>query len=285
MCKITNENIKTQELIVDIVKTSNLGYGIAKVSGYVIFVENACPGDKVKIRITKKNKNYATATVIEIISPSPHRTTPLCPMQKICGSCQMQFIDYEYQLKLKKEIVEDTMHSILGEDLIIKDVIPSPLKYEYRHKIQYPISQTKNSQRIIAGYYKEASHQLINIKYCPIQPKYCDEIIEYIRNAAKECNVKGYDEKKHSGDLRHILIRTSNYNKKNLVILVINSKKALDTVKRLAEKIYNELENISGVAVNYNFNKTNLILGDKTDLIAGENYIEEKLCDKINPYQ
>ena len=40
--------------IVTIEKLSNLGYGIAKQDGFVIFVEGACPGDKVKIRITKK---------------------------------------------------------------------------------------------------------------------------------------------------------------------------------------------------------------------------------------
>ena len=83
-------------------KMSNLGFGIAKQDGYVIFVEGACPGDTVKIRITKKNKNYANAKVVEIINPSPHRIKPICPMQKVCGACQLQFIDYDYQLELKK---------------------------------------------------------------------------------------------------------------------------------------------------------------------------------------
>ena len=214
MHQVASEKIKTQELIVDIIKLSNLGLGIAKVDGYVIFVENACPGDTVKIRIKKKNKNFATATVVEIIKSSEHRITPVCPMQKICGSCQLQFIDYKYQLELKKEIVKDAMHTILGEDILIKNVIESPQSKEYRHKIQYPISQTKNSQKIIAGYYKASSHELVNIKYCPIQPQYCDTIIEFIRNTAKECNVSGYLEQSHSGDLKHVLIRSSKYNNK-----------------------------------------------------------------------
>ena len=71
-----------QELIVDIEKVSNLGFGIAKVDGYVIFVEGACPKDKVKIRLGKKNKNYANAKVVEVIEPSPYRIEPFCPMQK-----------------------------------------------------------------------------------------------------------------------------------------------------------------------------------------------------------
>ena len=95
------------EFVVTIEKLSNLGTGIARIDGQVIFVENACPEDEVKIKITKVNKNFANAKVIEIITPSPHRVKPFCPMHNVCGSCQLQFIDYDYQLILKKQIVED----------------------------------------------------------------------------------------------------------------------------------------------------------------------------------
>ena len=268
-------------LEVKIEKLSNLGFGIAKVDGYVIFVEGACPDDVVKIRVGKKNKTYANAKVLEIIKPSPCRVIPFCSMQKVCGACQLQFIDYKYQLKLKKEIVIDAMHSICGSEIEIKDVIPSPKDREYRHKIQYPVSETQNSKRILAGYYKPASHELVNIKYCPIQPAYCDNIIEFIRTAAQEEGLSGYNEKKHNGDLRHIVIRTSNYNQKSLVVLVVNSTKVFDKLKKLAHRIYTELENIAGVMVNFNSKKTNLILGENTELVEGEEFIEEKLCDKI----
>lgn len=268
-------------LEVKIEKLSNLGFGIAKVDGYVIFVEGACPDDVVKIRVGKKNKTYANAKVLEIIKPSPYRVTPFCPMQKVCGACQLQFIDYKYQLKLKKEIVIDAMHSICGSEIEIKDVIPSPKDREYRHKIQYPVSETQNSKRILAGYYKSASHELVNIKYCPIQPAYCDNIIEFIRIAAQEEGLSGYNEKKHNGDLRHIVIRTSELNKKSLVVLVVNSTKVFDKLKKLAHRIYTELENIAGVMVNFNSKKTNLILGENTELVEGEEFIEEKLCGKI----
>ena len=279
--QIVNKKDIPEVLEVKIEKLSNLGFGIAKVDGYVIFVEGACPDDVVKIRVGKKNKTYANAKVLEVVKPSAYRVTPFCPMQKVCGACQLQFIDYKYQLKLKKEIVIDAMHSICGSEIEIKDVIPSPNDKEYRHKIQYPVSETQNSKRILAGYYKSASHELVNIKYCPIQPAYCDNIIEFIRTAAQEEGLSGYNEKKHSGDLRHIVIRTSNFNQKSLVVLVVNSTKVFDKLKKLAHRIYTELENIAGVMVNFNSKKTNLILGENTELIEGEEFIEEKLCDKI----
>lgn len=261
-------------------KLSNLGLGIAKYEGYVLFIPNTCPEDTVKVRVTKKNKSYGFAEVIEIIEPSPHRVEPFCKMQKVCGACQLQFIDYDAQLRFKKEIVEDTMRSIYGSSVEIRDVIPSPQTTEYRHKIQYPIGQTKDSKRVLAGYYKNGTHELVNIKYCPIQPHYCDEIIEFVRNKAQKVKLTGYDEKTGMGELRHVVIRTSYAEKTNLVVLVVNSKSISNRIKELAYSIYDELENIAGVSVNFNTGKTNLILGDKTENIIGKDYIKESLCEK-----
>ena len=77
---------------------SNLGYGIARQDGKVIFVSNACPEDEVEVKIDKVCKSFTYATTQKVITPSPHRREPICPLQKICGSCQLGFIDYDYQL-------------------------------------------------------------------------------------------------------------------------------------------------------------------------------------------
>ncbi len=268
-------------LNVKIEKFSNLGTGIAKVDGQVVFVENSCPEDEVKIKITKVNKNYATAKTLEVIAPSKHRIEPFCPMQKICGACQLQFIDYDYQLKLKKQIVEDAMRTIGHINTPINDPIPSPKIKAYRCKVQYPVAQTKVSERILAGYYKPQSHELVNIKYCPIQPQICDKIIDFIRNNAKNFNITGYNEKKHSGDLKHIVIRVSEYTEKCLLTLVLNSKKSFKNAKDFATYIFESFDEISGVCFNYNDKKTNVILSSKTELICGKDFVEEKIIDKV----
>ena len=79
--QITSKKDIPETLTVEIEKLSNLGYGIAKLDGYVLFVEGACPKDKVKIKVGKKNKNYANAKVVEIIEPSTYRIKPFCQMQ------------------------------------------------------------------------------------------------------------------------------------------------------------------------------------------------------------
>ena len=268
------------EYIVYIEKLSNLGTGIARIDGQVVFVENACPEDKVKIKITKVNKNFANAKVIEIITPSPHRVTPFCPMNNICGSCQMQFIDYDYQLALKKQMVEDAMRTIGNIDTPVNNPIPSPQTKALRHKIQCPVSQTKVSKKILAGYYKPQSHEIVNIKYCPIQPEICDKVIDFIRNKAPEFNISGYNEPKHTGDLRHIVIRHSADNGELLVTLVINNNKISEKLSNFAKTIFETFEKVTGVCINFNSKKTNVILGEKTICVCGRDFIYEKILDK-----
>src|SRR5574344_395941 len=273
---IENEKIK-----LEIESMSNLGYGIAHFDGMVIFVENACPKDKVEAKITKVKKSYANATVTQIIEPSPHRIQSFCALQKVCGACQMQFIDYDYQLQLKREFVEDAMHSIGNIEVKVNNVIRSPEIKGYRHKIQYPVSQTAVSERILAGYYKGCTHEVVNIKHCPIQPEICDEIIEFIREQAKELKITGYNEKKHTGDLRHVIIRVSKSNGKILVVLVINLKNVYDRINVLAKNLMNKFKAISGICVNFNTQQTNVILGKESKCVAGQDFIEEKIGENI----
>lgn len=268
------------EFEVEIEKLSNLGFGISHVDGMVIFVENACPEDKLKVKITHVSKNYANAEIVEIIKPSEHRIEPECKMLKVCGGCQLQFIEYDYQLKLKQQIVKDAMHSIAGAEIEVRETVSSPENYHYRHKVQYPISQTKTSRRILAGYYKQKSHEIVNIKYCPIQPEICDEIIEYVRNTAFNYAITGFNEKKHAGDLRHVVLRVSKATGKVLVTLVVNSSKMFEKLKDFAQDIYDNFKLVSGVCVNYNPKKTNVIMGDTTELVAGKDFIKERIVDK-----
>lgn len=269
-----------EEYITEIGKLSNAGEGICRINGCVVFVKNTCPEDKLKIKITHTSKNYSNAEITEIITPSKHRTEPFCAMQKVCGACQLQYIDYNYQLEIKRQIVQDALHSIAGIDIEVPLTMPSPYNKCYRHKVQYPVSQTKVSKRLLAGYYKQQTHEIINIKHCPIQPEICDNIIDFIRENAPNYKISGYNEKLHTGDLKHIVLRISSTDDKVLVTLVINGKKVSGNIKNFSETLFDKFESITGVCLNLNPQKTNVILSDNTICVAGEDFIEEKTLDK-----
>ncbi|MDD3237956.1 MAG: 23S rRNA (uracil(1939)-C(5))-methyltransferase RlmD [Candidatus Gastranaerophilales bacterium] len=268
------------EIIVNVEKLLYEGQGLARVDNFPIFIEDVCPQDKVKIKIVKLKKNYAQGQLVEIIEPSPQRVKPFCALHNVCGGCQWQFVSYDEQIKQKKNIVDETLKKFTGSDIEVKDVIKSPVTTEYRHKIQYPISQTKVSKRLLSGYYKKHTHELINIKHCPIQPVAIDELICEIKEKAQEFNISAYNERKHSGLLRHVVFKNSCSNGKNLIIFVINDEEISENIDKLATYIYKNCKNIAGILVNFNTKKNNVILGKESKLLIGEAFYEENLGDK-----
>lgn len=257
------------------------GAGLARCGEAVVFVDGAAPQEKVLAEIISVNKNFAKARVIEILEKSPHRVKPFCSLANVCGGCCWQHVDYEEQLRQKKQIVSETLRKIAGEGFDVRDVIPSPKIKEFRHKIQYPVSQTKVSKRILAGYYKKNTHELVNIKHCPIQPEIIDEITEFIRNEAVKCGVSGYNEKKHKGLLRHIVFRHSVWDGNVLVNFVVNDKKISTNLKQLAQSVFSRFDCVIGCSANFNTQKTNTILGNRSETIVGQSFYKEKLGEKI----
>ena len=258
-------------------------YGKNKLS---IFVENALPNETIKAKIISVFKNYANAELIEIIEPSKHRIKPFCALYNACGSCQIQNVDYDYLIKLKTDILKD-----IFPDFEIKPVIKSPKTLEYRCKTQYPTAQTKNSKRIMLGYYKKKSHDLTNIKFCPLQPDIINKITQFIRDYFPlDC----YSEKSHKGVLRHVLTRITQKGD-ILLTLVLNDDKIDNLLYDFSKKVMLEFSCIKGIFANFNQSKTNKILGDKTKKIIGDDFIVESLGDKkykigavsffqVNPY-
>jgi 23S rRNA (uracil1939-C5)-methyltransferase len=253
------------------------GAGIGKHDGMAVFVEEVVDGDFIKAEIISAKKNYLRAKLVEIVKPSPNRTEPFCSLANVCGGCQWQHMTYEHQLSAKRKIVEETVKKISGIDVEVKNVIPSPQIKEYRCKIQLPVSQTKVSKRFLTGYFKKGSHEIVNIKFCPIQPAIINEITEFIKEKAQELNFRAYDEKRHKGLLRHILFRYSSTHKNVLLIFVLNSKSVPPQIIELANQVQSKFSCITGIVANFNISKTNIIVGNEFETLYGKDFIEEDL--------
>ena len=270
------------EIIVDIENITPQGEGLCRYGedNFVIFIKDCLPEEKVKIKIISLNKHFAKGKIIEIIKPSKERIKPFCPLYNACGSCQMQICSYEYSIKLKEKILYDIFKN---EKNLILPIIKSPNIDEYRHKIQFPARQTKNSKRILLGYFKENSHDITNIKFCPIQPNIINHIAEFIR---KNYKLSCYNENNNKGFLRHVILRKSSSDNSIILAFVLNiDEKDFKTIKQeifnFAKKIMTEFKDIKAFFVNFNNKKTNNILGSKTIKISGDDFILQKLGDKI----
>lgn len=238
-------------------------------NGKIIFVENVCPGDQIDFEIYDEHKDFAYAQVSTLISLSQDRMqNPPCKIHKICGSCQWQHIDYPAQLEFKRKNLENLLQKFqIRFSKPIPNLIAMENPWNYRNKVIYPVKS--NSKTLKAGYFKRNSHELINIKFCPIQYSIFDSIIETIKDLALEHQIS--DE-----FLRHILLR-SNYDQSQILcsFIVRSSLPNKKEIIKLFKKLRSKFPNILGCTLNYNDDSTNVILGNKTELIDGQNYIFE----------
>ncbi|MFR4417877.1 MAG: TRAM domain-containing protein [Akkermansia sp.] len=123
-----------QELELDIDALSNAGDGIGRVDGWVVFVPFALPGDRVKARVWRNDKNYSSADLVEIINPSQDRVEPGCRLFGTCGGCQYQHLSYDRQLLWKTRQVADLLRLQAGWNCPSIRPLP-PRQYHYRSKI------------------------------------------------------------------------------------------------------------------------------------------------------
>lgn len=257
------------------------GEGIGKYNGFTVFVPDSAPGDIVRTKVISVKKSYARALIEEIINPSELRVKPFCPLFNVCGGCQWQHISYDEQLNQKQNIILECLQQISSKNIEIKQTLPGEKIKNFRCKVQFPVQQTKVSKRFLAGYYKKSSHELVNIKYCPVQPEILDKITGFLRQKASELGLTAYSENKKNGLIRHFIYRYSETNQDLILTIVINSKTTPEELKKFAVAVKEEYKQISGVAVNFNTTASNIIMGSDSEVLSGKGYIEEILDDKL----
>ena len=259
---------------VEIVDMSYDGLGVAKVDGYILFVDEALIGEKVIAEVTELGKNYGFAKKIELINSSPYRVKPKCPHFGICGSCELMHLEYKQQLMFKKKIVEETIKRIANiETLSIDKIVGSDNPYNYRNKVQMPFAYNKKA---IFGYYKKKSHEVVPIEKCYLQPDEITEIIKFIKNLCNEFKVSIYNELTGKGMLRHVLVR-KNYKNEFMVVLITNGSN-FNNGDIIAKKVVERYPNVKSIYQNINMKKNNVILGEHSKLLYGQKTLEEQLC-------
>lgn len=131
-----------QEIELEIATLTNLGVGLGRVphpdepgSKWVVMVPFTLPGERVKARVFRNHKNFSEADLVTVLTPSPHRITPPCPVFATCGGCQYQNLTYDEQLAWKRRQVEELLKFMAGVEFHVSPVIGSPVQYGYRSKI------------------------------------------------------------------------------------------------------------------------------------------------------
>ena len=258
----------------EIIDITNLGFGVAKIDGAVVFVSGAVPGDLAKIRIIKVGSSYSVGRIEEMIKSSSLRTEGRCS-NELCRSCAYKCLSYSHEMKLKEEAVRQIFKKIGLDGVQIMPIVGSPCEKEYRNKAQYPIGLDKNGRYVI-GFYAPKSHRVTEAADCPLAPEIFGRILECLRGFFAEHSISVYDEESGEGLLRHIYLRRGEISAEVLLTLVINGD-ALPHSDLLVRRLNDEFPELCGILLNVNKENTNIILGDRFITLYGRDYIFDTL--------
>ena len=130
------------ELELEIATLTNLGSGLGRVAlpgeteaKWVVMVPFTLPGERVHVRVFRNHKNFSEADLVEVLTSSPHRVAPRCPLFGRCGGCQYQHLAYAEQLAWKQRQVAELLQHMAGIEFPVAPVIASPREFGYRSKI------------------------------------------------------------------------------------------------------------------------------------------------------
>ena len=253
------------------------GAGVAKVDGFPIFVPNALPDEKAQIKVTRVKKGFAFGRLIDLKEESRFRMDAPCPIYKQCGGCQLQHINYEGQLLYKQKQVKDVLERIGKLDLSRITVHPTlgmEDPWNYRNKAQVPVGEREGG--LIAGFYQQRSHDIIDMNECLIQQSENDRVVQAIKEICGKYGIKAYNEERHKGWLRHIMVRYGAVTGEMMVVFITRTNDFPHKAK-IVEEITAAFPHVKSIVQNINPKKTNVIFGDETTVIWGEEYIYDTI--------
>lgn len=236
-------------------------------NGMVIFVPFTVRDDEIKAKILKVGKRVAYGEIISVLKPSKYRQEAGCPYYEKCGGCSLRHMSYEEELYQKREWVKGHVERIGGISMDIPEVLPSPNVSAYRNKAILPAG-TDGSGKIYFGYYERKSHRLVDVQWCALLHPAFSNIVSAVAFFANETKLSAYDENSGKGLLRAVFLRRSEDSGKTVLTLVINGN-ALPKADMLIYLITNCFPNVSGVVLNINKAKTNVVLGKEYKTLYG----------------
>lgn len=272
---------KNDIITLEITALTNEGSGVGHYKedssdgrGMAVFVPMTAVGDVISCRVVKVLRSYAYGRVEGILTASPDRAEDGCPVYAKCGGCCFRHISYEAELRAKQGFVQDAFTRLGGLSPEFLPIQGSESPEGYRNKLQMPVS--KQDGRTVCGFYSERSHRVVPVEKCALQPELFAEITRFVTEQADRLRISVYNEEKHEGVLRHIYLRRGHYSGE--VCLCLVARRKVPEFERLAKAAAERFPEITGVVLNINRDRTNVILGEEEQVLFGRAEIKDTMC-------
>lgn len=251
------------------------GEGVARsAGGEAVFIPGAIRGELVRARVINVGKTCAHGEIVQVLRSSAHRVEPRCPDFPACGGCEFWHMDYEEECSLKRQRVLDALMRIGGVSVDSLVLHAAPSIEGYRNKVQFPVAARNG--RACAGFFRARTHELIAVRDCRIQPACAGRVRAAVLAWMERYHIRAYDERTHTGCIRHIYLRVGWQTGQVLVCVVANC----DTLIKQAELCQSLLQaepHIVSITVSYNTKRGNTVLGPREQTLYGPGYLEDVL--------
>ncbi|SVB09835.1 uncharacterized protein METZ01_LOCUS162689, partial [marine metagenome] len=261
------------------------GMGVAHLNNMVTFVKNAIPGQKVNARITKKRSSFLEARSLEVLSESPYFTDVKCEYFADCGGCSFQNLDYNQQIIAKEHQVKDIFLRI-GKfmDVECKPILTCDETFYYRNKMEFTfsnqeyISENKKDRDpadFVLGLHAPGRwDKILDINKCYIQSPVANQILKFIKELMK--GFEPYNIRDHTGLLRKVIIRVGT-NTDEVMVIIITGSDDQKALKPIVDLLIEEFPSITSVVNNITTRKSSTTIGEKQNVLYGNEYVLEKL--------
>ncbi|HEO0223233.1 TPA: 23S rRNA (uracil(1939)-C(5))-methyltransferase RlmD [Streptococcus agalactiae] len=252
------------------------GEGIGFYKKTLIFVPGALKGEEVFCQISSVRRNFAEAKLLKINKKSKNRVEPPCSIYKECGGCQIMHLQYDKQLEFKMDVIRQALMKFKPEgyeNYEIRKTIGMSEPEHYRAKLQFQVRSFGGNVK--AGLYAQGTHRLIDIKDCLVQDSLTQEMINRVAELLGKYKLPIYNERKIAG-VRTVMIRRAQASGEVQLIFITSKRLDFDDV---VIELVREFPELKTVAVNINASKTSDIYGQITEVIWGQESINEEVLD------
>lgn len=206
--------------------------------------------------------------------PSDGTPSALCPHSPNCVGCTFIGTPYGRQLVAKEATVRAALASYPSlADVGVGDIVGSPRAFGYRNQVKLVVRRARHG--LLLGIYKPGSHQVVDIRACPVHHPLIGSVLAGLAEAVEACGTTIYDERSREGTLRYVVVRISQWAKQAEVILVTRDR-SLPERRELLRRLL-RLPRVSSVVQNVNPDPGNVVLGPEYVPLAGSGGLVERV--------
>jgi 23S rRNA (uracil1939-C5)-methyltransferase len=252
-----------EELELEIDTLAYGGRGVARSNGYVVFVEGALPGDRVRTRLTRAKRGFAEGRVVELLRPSGDRVDLECVHDgEPCPGAPWQQLPYELQLGHKEGQVDDALRRIGGLDgFELEPIEPAAERWRYRNKLEYSFGERDDGEVSLGFHARGRWDRILDADDCLLASEANNAARNEVRDWARYAAIPPYDRRAQTGVLRNLVVRDGRRTGELQTRLVTSAAE----IPRPPADLHTIVEGPSGGT-------------DGETGVLGREYLEEEIC-------